>query len=58
MKTLKENKCKLSQIKIDKLNKKIKILEDKNSRYVSFLMEFDNLWGIFNEWEEENYGND
>ena len=45
-------------IKIDKLNKKIKRLEKKNNAYLSFFKEFDNLWGNFNEWEEENYGNE
>ena len=39
-------------VKIDKLNKKVKKLNKSNSRYFSFLMEYDNLLSQFQEWDE------
>ena len=43
-------------IELDKKNKMIKKLKKANSRYVSYLMESDNLLEDFIEWEEENDG--
>lgn len=43
--------------KIERLNNKIKKLEKSNSKYFSFLMEYDDLLSQFNEWEEDEGDN-